>query len=268
MRHSAWLDGLPGPAPEGIAPVLGPAGARVVAVDAPEQPAEGSLINVPKEDPGSVGAGMDQVLRSVALARTLGARHVVLRLGQLDLFRARERNEEVWAALREAGPGDDVRQQAARIAEEVERRIDPLLDGLCRTLFQICRAEPELRFGIATPESLFAAPTFRTLPMILDELKERNLGYWHDAGAAAATEMLGLAPQQGWAGENAGRITGVALHDLAGAERNLPPGAGEVDFRVLRESLPGGAVSVLEIDSRFAAEEVRLAASYLEGIGY
>ncbi|MFH0946230.1 MAG: TIM barrel protein [Planctomycetota bacterium] len=265
LRQAALLTGNPHPDADELLRVLKPAGARVQAV-LTRTPAAGSGLVSPDADERA--RALEVAFAAIRVARTLGTRHVVLDPGCLQMERTRERQDELWAALRKEGPSERVLKEAASVSREVERRIGPCLEPACRTLFELCRTEREICFSVRTPGSLFGFPSFRAMPLLLDELREPNFGYWHDVGAAHLQEVLGVAPLNGWGGENAARCRGANLHDVVGTEIHLPPGAGEVDFGAVRDALPGGAVCVLDIDSRFNAKEVLLAVSFLEGRGF
>ncbi len=255
--------------PERLLPTLRPAGAHVLALEAgsPESAGPGGEPSLVAPQAVASGRALKEMARAAALARTAGARHVVLRFGDLDFQQAREREDELWAKVRTQGMSEALRQEAAAIARLVDRHSDAFLDRACRLLFAACRAEPEVRFAIATPASLAGFPNQRVLSLILGDVRAQNLGYWHDTAAAWRLEAAGVSPAGIWAGEHAARTFGAALHDAAGAETNLPPGAGEVDFRQVADSLPRGVPLVLEVDSRFPAAEVKLAVAYLRSAG-
>ena len=271
LRRASLMTGRGHPSAEALNAALKPAGARIDTVlgrsiGADDDRTEGPSLVSPNADERALA--LQAVGGAVALACKLGARHIVLELGRLKLERTRERQDEIWARLRIEGPSESLRSDVAAMAREVDRVIGPYLEPACRTLFEICRSEPGIRFSIVTPASVFGFPTFQSLPVLLAELREPNLGYWHDVSAAHVLERLELAPPNGWGGENAARCFGVSLHDVVGAEIHLPPGAGEVDFRAARDSVPAGAPGVLEVDGRFPADEVTLAVSYLNSKGF
>ncbi|MBI4878127.1 MAG: hypothetical protein HY812_00495 [Planctomycetes bacterium] len=255
--------------PERLLPTLRPAGARVVALEAgmPGGAGPGGEPALVSPEAVTSGRALEEVARAAALAKAAGARHVALRLGDLDLKRAREREDELWAKVRTEGVSEALQGEAAAIARLADRQSDSYIDRACRLLFAACRAEPDVRFAIATPASLAGFPNQRVLALILGEVPLCNLGYWHDSGAAWRLEVLGVSPAGSWAGEHSERTFGAALSDAAGAETNLPPGAGALDFRQLAESLPSGVPLVLEVDSRYSAAEVKLAVSYLHSAG-
>lgn len=249
------------------ATLLQPAGARTVAVEMTEGP-DGALPALVAPLPAERTAALALVAGAVASAKALGARHVVLRLGELGLPTLRQREQELRARLRLEGSTPEVLAAAAPLLREIDARSEPYLERACRILFEICRAEPDVRFAIATPDSLLGFPNFKVLGLLFSELKGRNVGYWHDAAAARDQERAGAAPPRAWAGDFGERAYGASLADVQGAERGLPPGAGEIDFRLLRESLPRGIPAVLDVEHGVPAGELRLAVALLRSLGY
>jgi sugar phosphate isomerase/epimerase len=274
VRACALAPGPPSPAPEALAAVLRPAGARVVAVEAspwsgagdPGQDHGGaSLVSVDR-DPRA--RAVEAARRAAAVGRVVGARDVVLRLGDVDVPDRRRREQKLLARLREEGPSDALRAEAAAAAADADARAEACLDRACRVLFELRRVEPETRFAVATPASPFGFPSLRALPLLLDDLRDAQVGYWHDSGAARLLELLGLSPPLAFAGEAAERTFGASFHDVAGTETHLPPGAGEIDFKALRDALPSGVAAVLDVDARFPLTEVKLAAALLESLRF
>ncbi|MFG0316762.1 MAG: hypothetical protein ACF8XB_05775 [Planctomycetota bacterium JB042] len=254
------------PEPDPLDRTLRPAGAKVVGVAAE---AFGEVeAGFASRAPEAIGRTVGAARAAAGLGKRLGARHVVLRLGRFELERAKEREGELLAALRRDGPTEAAREQAAAAAAAVDRRLEPVLERACRLLFDLCRAEPEIRFAVVTPAGPFELASRRALSLLFDEVRERNLGYWHDVGAAHLAHQLGLAAPHEWLGDLGARTFGATLQDAAGADLGLPPGAGEVDFRAAHEALPSGVPAVLEVDGRFPLAELKLATSYVRSLGF
>ena len=94
------------------------------------------------------------------------------------------------------------------------------------------------------------------------------MGYWHDTGTLHLRERAGLATQGQWLDAYAPRLVGLHLQDAAGAESQMPPGSGEVDFRLLADYLPPGAERVLELNPRHGRGEVLAAVQFLVDKGF
>ncbi|MBK6940560.1 MAG: hypothetical protein IPH13_10220 [Planctomycetes bacterium] len=248
------------------------AGARVSGLEAPLEAVaargSGLAVSLLSASTEVVRHALGAVAASVADARSLGCDLVVVRLGAIDVERGREREAELRAKLRLEGPSDDVTKIARELQHEVERRHDALLERACRALFAAMKSAPDMRFAVATPTSPLGFPSFATCCTLLDEFRGKPLGYWHDAAAARTLESLGLAPALAWSGEHAARAFGATMSDVAGSESRLPPGAGELDFKGLRETLPATIPVAIDVDARFGVRELQQAMSLLRSLGW
>jgi sugar phosphate isomerase/epimerase len=270
VRDCAISDAVPRPSGAELAAILKPAGAKVVAVEvrfeeADDGQAAPSLLTANRE---ALAAAGRRVKSAAAVAAEVGCRLLVLRLGEPPLERRRERLEQFRARLASHGVDDETLRLARAIAHDVARREDADVERCCRQIYELARAEPELRFAIATPESIAGFPSIRATSLILGELRSCDVGYFHDVAAAALFERVELSGRGAYLGEHAAHCRGVALHDLGGADMYMPPGSGSIDFKALRGELPSGIPAILEIDSRYSPHEVELAISLLDAAGY
>jgi hypothetical protein len=101
----------------------------------------------------------------------------------------------------------------------------------------------------------------------LDDLSKQGVGYWHNTVRIHQRFCAGLPNQGAWLEAFAPRMLGVHLADASEQERGLPPGAGEIDFKLVAEYLPKDAARVLEVDSRHGRPEVLAAVQFLIGAG-
>lgn len=256
------------PLPPTLGEGLRAVGARVAACEAmPARHGEAatSLLSMSAE---AVRRAMATIGANAAEARAVGCDLVVIRLGTIDVDRGPERDAELSAKLRLEGQSEAVTKLAMELAHEVERRHDALLERVCRALFACMKTAPDIRFAIATPRSALGFPTLATCRTVLDEFRGKPLGYWHDAAAARMLELYGLAQPSAWSGEHASRTLGATMTDVAGSETRLPPGAGELDFKSLRETLPSAMPVVLDVDPKFGMRELQQAVKFLRGMGW
>ncbi len=273
VRGYALARGLPAPDPAAIDGVLKPAGASAVAVEAGatahgDAAADDGVGSAISPDANERAVAMLALRRAVQLAKDAACPLVIVRLGDAKVLRARERDMEIRALVRANGATAEAKTAAASAQQDVRRHLEPYLERTCRVLFDLCRAEPEMTFAVATPSSPFGLIPFGVLPLVFSELRGKRVGYWHDSGAARMQEQLDLAPPDAWAGEHAPHAVGASLHDVAGGEAFLPPGSGEIDFRRLRDALPSGIPCVVEAQPRFQLRELRHAVSLLRTSGY
>ncbi|MDA1260811.1 MAG: hypothetical protein O3A20_09340 [Planctomycetota bacterium] len=233
----------PWPAPERF-----PSGARIGAA------AWDTLCERGSEERGPHWSGGPPHSRSVltALARLQGPM-LIVPAGSEPLTGAHERGERLLGRLR-AGDimeGDEALEELGRGSQ---RAAEKHLQELALTLHSLMREAPGLKIALAPGPSPAALLTPDRLALLLADLPDPALGLWHDPADAESRAAFGLPPAGAWLDRFRGRILGVTLCDSAGGGDRLPPGAGTVDWPLLAEYLPRGAVRVLDLAPSYPEE--------------
>lgn len=141
-------------------------------------------------------------------------------------------------------------------------RVEPLLarrkvgrngavDRVCRELFGLVKAFPDIDFCLTQSRSLRAVADLAALADIYEDLAHQQLFYWHDAALCARRAQVGLEDQGEWLEAFANRCRGMTLGDGGPDGVYLPPGAGGVDYGLLASYVPrtGEALPVVvELD--------------------
>ncbi len=182
-----------------------------------------------------------------------GTPRVVLRAGRLPEIEGGDR-ETVWVdRMHTEGASDALRADVRRtlVAERSDR--ERALDGLCRSLHALSRARPEVHWLLETPDSPTGLPLPAETEHVLDDLRGRRLGYWHDAAHAARLGVLGAASPDEWLGRLAAATAGVTLADWSPIADRMPPGSGHVQWRALRFQMREGMFRVLALDPEYPA---------------
>jgi sugar phosphate isomerase/epimerase len=122
---------------------------------------------------------------------------------------------------------------------------------------------PETRVAIEPGDSLLDLLNFQAVGWVLDDLARHGLAYWHDTGRIHLRERAGLPAQGQWLDAYAPRMVGVHLQDVANGVTEMPPGSGEVDFRLVGNYVPSSAERVLEINPRHGRAEILAAVQFL-----
>ena len=78
----------------------------------------------------------------------------------------------------------------------------------------------------------------------------------------------GLPGQGAWLDKYGTRLVGVHLQDATSEEAEMPPGLGEVDFRMVSEYIPGEAEKVVEANSRHGRSEILASVQFLIDRGF
>jgi len=224
-------------------------------------------------DPARRRKGIEATIQTVEHAAALGARAVVLHLGSPPIEERWEKQELLY---RLGGGSPRVARElgvtAAEILAEREALAPRYLEAACESLAELLERTSDVALGIESRMGWHELPSLDELAAILERFSDPRVGYWHDVGHAVLRSAMGLEGQLEWLERCGERTLGVHLHDVTDRRGRLadhyPPGLGSVDFRGVRRLLPAGALRVMELSSRFIAEEVQLGRSHLEELGF
>lgn len=175
---------------------------------------------------------------------------------------AHERGERLLGRIRRGDSlaGDEALEELQRLDElAAERQIVELAEFVHTLL----RRAPSLRVALAPGASPAALLTPARLRSLLAELRHPGLGLWYDPADAATRAAAGLAPPGAWLDAFGREIFGISLHDFAMGRDGLPPGAGTVDWALIADYLPRGALRVLALAPSYDAEWLAEAKSAL-----
>ena len=187
--------------------------------------------------------------RAAQMAAAAGTGMVVLRAGGLpDPSLAGEPFSE---RLRRDGATPGLRTDVAAFHAETAVHRHRFLDGLCRSLFELCERFPDHTFALETPWTVSGVPRPDELSLVRSELPGRRIAYWHDTAAAARLAALGAVAAEHWLTELGPLTAGVTLCDWSSAGERLPPGTGIVDWPALQAQLGASMLRVLALDARF-----------------
>jgi sugar phosphate isomerase/epimerase len=81
-------------------------------------------------------------------------------------------------------------------------------------------------------------------------------------------EAKGLPTQGMWLDAYADHMVGVHLQDAADGQVDMPPGTGQVDFKLVHGYVGKNVERVLEIDARHGRAEILNAVQFLLGRGF
>lgn len=193
-------------------------------------------------------------------AREVGAARVLLPAMRIPGLPEDDRGDQELASRFTRGEHGD---RVARIEGAWAARRDALLDALCRSLHALLRAEEGTRWCLITRRGPGEFPDLEGLVAVLEELHAPRLGYWHDAAHACRLGNLGLERCEDWLDRLGSHMEGIHLRDCLGVDDGKPAGTGEVDFRMVRESMASVVRAVADWSEDTAAEERRAAMLYL-----
>src|SRR5262245_11538206 len=169
-----------------------------------------------------------------AFAESLGCRTVVLEGGASEEPGLEERVRRLEGLVDRGEPSAELLEE---IRLQARRRLDAQLDRLCRSIHAVARRMPELRFSLlpaVRPHQLLFS---ESLAAVLSDLKLPSVSVRIDVGESRAAEALGGEPLALLLPKFAARVTGLDLHDARGLRSHLPPGDGDVDWRLVADHL-------------------------------
>ncbi|MCK6445549.1 MAG: TIM barrel protein [Planctomycetes bacterium] len=165
---------------------------------------------------------------------------------------ARDLNNE----LARDGLSDTLRDKMRAFVHRVQKKGSRQIENLCRSLHTLMAQFPETKLALEPGIYIDDLLSFEVMGWVLDDLEKYKLGYWHDVGRIQQRQRHGLPTQGQWLEAYAPRMLGVHLQDSADEEAEMPPGLGEVDWKLIASYLPRNAVRVLEVNQRHGRTEL------------
>ena len=207
------------------------------------------------------------VRRHIHLARRMGCPVVVLRGASIGDHKLHAEAAALDAKRARNGTSEELQEEAAEFVNRAQKRGQRQVEHLCRSLHTLSAEFPETRLALAPGEHLDDLLGFEPMGWVLDDLAKQGLGYWHDVGHIHTLERAGLPPQGRWLDRFAPRMLGIHLRDAADGEAEMPPGTGEVDFRLIAGYVPADASRVLDVNPRHGRAEILASVQFLQSHG-
>lgn len=219
-------------------------------------------------DPDLRERAISSVRRHIRLAQSLGAPVVIVRGSATAVEDLRREAQALEARLNDPAGADELKGQAARFTHKLVRKSHVQLEHLCRSLHALLTEFPETRIALEPGRYLDDLLCFEAMGWVLDDLARRGLAYWHDVGRIHQRQRLGLPAQGAWLEAFAPRMAGIHLQDAADGEIEMPPGLGEVDFRLISGYVPRDSARVVEIHPRHGRAQILEAIQFLVDLGF
>jgi len=172
------------------------------------------------------------VQQAVATARMLGCPTVVVEPGLVPIageIEAEDLGDPQVRWTRESAQALLARRKVGRNAA---------VDRVCRELFALARACPDITFCLTAGRSLRAVADLAALQDIFEDLNGLHLSYWHDSAVVARREQVLGEPHGEWLETLGNRCRGFGLGDASPDGIYLPPGFGGVDYGLLASYVP------------------------------
>lgn len=205
-----------------------------------------------------------QTLRTIATARELGARAVVLHLGRVEI---RPVSPRLIAMLENNLAGTPrFRKLSDKLKKRREKAKKPYLEQSLRSLKELAGPAGELgiRLGVENryyPEEI---PSLDEIGEFIQAVDSPAVGFWYDLGHAAVKGNLGWDDPGEYRKRYEKHLIGLHLHDVIRSRDHKAPLEGDLDYSPIREILKRDLLRVLEVHPAATAEEVRAGAAYLK----
>ncbi len=200
-----------------------------------------------------------RILSVCSAARQLGCRQVLIDPGQVTFDGAKTLVAQVHAGKPEA---------AAELAERRTAVRDRFLENICRNLHQVLRQEREVQLALVPVLDPLTLPLPEDLEMLLADLPDSRLGYWHAPDICAALQALGMGPAEHWIDAGRHRLAGCYLSDHLDGTLELLPGTGSIDWKSLASYLSARDVLILRVQPGRTRQEFVVTKQFLQGLGW
>ena len=206
--------------------------------------------------------------RSLGLGRRLGARALVLHMGETDM--TRDYFGELAEIVETEGVASD---RAAGLRRRVQAARDavkgPYLEAAMRSLSELLPfAEAAgIVLGIENRYYYHQVPLPEEIPGFLDRLRSPYVRYWHDIGHAHVMEVLGFMSHRDILDPLAESIFGVHIHDAVFIRDHKAPGAGEIPLESILSRMPEDAVKIVELAGTVPRADILAALPLLKKLG-
>lgn len=202
--------------------------------------------------------------RTIDFAKQVGARVVVLHLGEVGFFwfnpvrKYRRYLQEKGETFSAEAP--EYQELRGRTIARIRKRMAPYWARVTASLEEILPYAEErgIRLGLENRERIEELPLDDGFPELLAGLSRPGLaGYWHDSGHAQIKQRLGLANHEQQLAQNAAQLVGFHLHDIdAAGKDHQPVGSGTIDFAMVSRFFRPDHVFVLEYGPKVSPADV------------
>jgi sugar phosphate isomerase/epimerase len=228
----------------------------------------GDKLNLASPDEAERKEAVRLTLRSLDLGVSLGAKALVVHLGETDMTRDYFRDlvdsvgKEGVASRRAA----DLRKQ---VTQARHSRKGPYLDAALRSLNDLLphAEEAEIVLGIENRYYYHQIPLPDEIPDLLDRMGSPFVRYWHDIGHAHVMEALGFMKHDDILDPLVDRLFGVHIHDAVFIRDHRAPGTGEIPLDEALRRIPEDAVKIVEVSSGVPQGDIVRSAPLLEALG-
>ena len=163
---------------------------------------------------------------------------------------------------------EETRVKIAAFVAGAQKKGQAQVEHLCRSIHTLRLEYPDTQLVVEPGATFVDILNFEAMGWVLDDLSKQGLGYWHDTGTVHLRQQAGLPGQGDWLEAYGDRLVGVHLQDAVGNEAEIPPGLGEVDFKLVADYTPAEIERVVEINPRHGRSEILASVQFLMDRGF
>lgn len=196
--------------------------------------------------------------------KLLGCGQVIVPCGQDQRPELRERASRLEARVY-AGERVSVSEEALEeVLVLLSQGREAQLEQLAAFLYDLRRAAPGLAIALQPEPSVAGILDPVHFRLLLAEISDLGIGYWHDTGLLEIRHMGGLEEPGTWLDGFSNILQGSTLHDFVGGAALQPPGLGQVEWELLREYLPRSAKRIMALAPSYPGEVLAEARAALQ----
>jgi sugar phosphate isomerase/epimerase len=228
-------------------------GGDTLSLSSPDEPERSEAVNL--------------TLRSLELAKRLGAKALILHMGEVDTGRGffKELADVVKA---EGVASADARKIRQNLTEARDVRKPAFLDSAVKSLKELLARSEDSGVTVCIENRYFhnQIPLPDEVIHIIREIPSPRLRYWHDLGHAHVEEVLGFSSHLEVLDLLEAHIFGMHIHDSVFVRDHKAPGTGEIDFAGVFAKINRPVISVLELASSVTKDDIRRSTDFLAAL--
>jgi len=242
-------------------------GPKAVSVSGLQAPNHISALSL-----ATLGDGKDDVplWQEVSIAATLRAlkchscSQLIVPVGLDARADLRARGDKLLARVHAGERIQPEEEVVEEILVQSELESERQLERFAGYLHDLRRNAEGLSIAICPEASAASLLNPARMRLLLDEIQELKIGFWHDSGLLEKRHAGGLENPGEWLDGVSNLMQGSTLHDFSSGAEYLPPGIGQVDWSLLAEYLPRRATRILAVAPSYPSEVLAEARTTLE----
>jgi sugar phosphate isomerase/epimerase len=186
---------------------------------------------------------------SIMLSSDIGARAVILHMGQPRGWDYEARQYELRRKIRDKSDSDGSEELRQKFRQEREDLPGAYLDSMLRSLDEILPLSGDLNISLGVENRFYYGqfPDFEELGILLQEFSGSKLGFWHDCGHARQIEYCGFGSATEGLESFKDLLIGIHLHDTKlWTDHQLPSPDCDIDFSYLKPFIEPETILNLE----------------------